>query len=95
MDYLRQIFWMLTVPMSSFLGYFFLKHLSIKKDLKSWKISFSEKKVLIVGSGPSLDRVNNHYFANFDAILYINHAISLLYLVLVILRQVLQTCLIP
>jgi|SaaInlStandDraft_4_1057021.scaffolds.fasta_scaffold09547_2 hypothetical protein len=76
MDYLRQIFWMLTVPMSSFLGYFFLKHLSIKKDLKSWKISFSEKKVLIVGSGPSLDRVNNHYFANFDAILYINHAIK-------------------
>jgi hypothetical protein len=77
MNYLKKVLWMLTVPVSSLLGYYFLKCISIKSDLEIWKKSFSEKKVLIVGTGPSLDRVNDNYFSKFDTILYINHAVKL------------------
>jgi hypothetical protein len=49
----------------------------MKSDLEIWKKSFSEKKVLIVGTGPSLDRVNDNYFSKFDTILYVKHSENL------------------
>lgn len=76
MSMLRKIFWALTVPIMSFLGFLKLKSISKKKDCLEWRESFSAKKVLIVGTGPSLDNVSDEYFLNFDTIVYINHAIK-------------------
>lgn len=76
MSMLRKIYWALTVPFMSFLGYLKLKSISEKKDYFEWKESFGGKKVLIVGTGPSLDGVDDDYFLNFDAIVYINHAVK-------------------
>lgn len=76
MSMLRKIYWALIVPFMSFLGYLKLKSISEKKDYLEWRESFSAKKVLIVGTGPSLDNVSDEYFLNFDTIVYINHAIK-------------------
>lgn len=76
MSMLRKIYWALTVPFMSFLGCLKLKSISEKKDYFEWKESFGGKKVLIVGTGPSLDSVDDDYFLNFDAIVYINHAVK-------------------
>lgn len=67
----------LTTPIKSRIGYLHLKKKSLKNDLPLWKSSFRNKKVLIVGSGPSLDKVDSKYFSGFDVIIYINHAIKL------------------
>lgn len=67
----------IVLPMSSLIGYGKLKKISLKKDRHQWYKSFHDKKVLIVGSGPSLDKVDENYFAGFDVIIYINHAIKL------------------
>ena len=76
MSMLRKIYWALTVPFMSFLGYLKLKSISEKKDYLVWRESFGAKKVLIVGTGPSLDNVDDEYFLNFDTIIYINHAVK-------------------
>lgn len=70
-------FKILTIPLSSRIGYFNLKRKALRRDLSVWNSSFNQKKVLIVGSGPSLDKVNSKYFSGFDVIIYINHAIKL------------------
>lgn len=64
-------------PVSTLLGYWKLKKISIKNDIPQWHTSFHLRKVLIVGTGPSLDKVENDYFSKFDTIVYINHAIKL------------------
>lgn len=76
MSFLSKIHWALTVPISSFLGFLNLKKMSVKKDRKDWVRSFYDNKVLIVGSGPSLDKVDESYFLKFDTIVYINHAVK-------------------
>src|SRR5690554_6939154 len=76
MSFLSKMYWALTVPISSFLGFLNLKKMSVKKDKKDWVRSFYDNKVLIVGSGPSLDKVDESYFLKFDAIVYINHAVK-------------------
>lgn len=40
-----------------------------------WVEEMAGKRVLVVGSGPSLDRVDSDFFDGFDAVLYINFAI--------------------
>lgn len=45
-------------------------------DASAWHADFSGKRVLIIGSGPSIDHVEAEYFYKFDTIIYINHAIS-------------------
>ncbi|WP_170003642.1 hypothetical protein [Pseudopontixanthobacter vadosimaris] len=40
-----------------------------------WRRDFAGKHILVVGSGPSLDRVAPDFFAPFDTILYINFAL--------------------
>lgn len=74
--FLKKVYWASSVTTSSFLGYIKLKKISEIVDNKKWISSFYNKKILIVGTGPSLDNVNENYFLNFDAIIYINHAIK-------------------
>lgn len=76
MLFLRKIYWAITVPVTSFVGFYNLKIIKEKNDRKEWGISFKNKKILIVGTGPSLDKVSKDYFLNFDTIVYINHAIK-------------------
>lgn len=64
-------------PLSSYIGFKKLKRLSLKKDNPVWARSFNNKKILIVGTGPSLNKVKPEYFLRFDTIIYINHAIKL------------------
>lgn len=68
---------MFTIPISSRIGYIKLKKQSLKTDLTQWHQSFHNKNILIVGSGPSLDKVDQEYYSRFDVVLYINHAIKL------------------
>lgn len=68
---------MFTTPISSRIGYIKLKKQSLKTNLTQWEQSFNNKNVLIIGSGPSLDKVGQDYYSGFDVILYINHAIKL------------------
>lgn len=64
-------------PLSSYIGFKKLKRLSLNKDAPVWARSFNNKKILIVGTGPSLNKVKPEYFLRFDTIIYINHAIKL------------------
>lgn len=41
----------------------------------AWQRELAGKRVLVVGSGPSLDRVDSAFFDGFDAFLYINFAV--------------------
>lgn len=43
-----------------------------------WKRDLADRKVLIVGTGPSLDRVEAGFFDQFDTIIYINFALRCL-----------------
>ena len=72
----KKLYWALTVPMSSRFGYIKLKKISKKFDSTEWLDSFSHKKILIVGTGPSLDKIDKNYFLGFDTVVYINHAIK-------------------
>lgn len=40
-----------------------------------WRQDFTGSRVLVVGTGPSLDHVTNDYFAGFDVVICVNHAI--------------------
>ena len=64
-------------PVKTLLGYSKLKKISLKSDLPQWNTSFYNANVLIVGTGPSLDKVEAAYFSKFDTIIYLNHAIKL------------------
>lgn len=76
MSFISKLYWAFTVPISSFLGFLNLKKMSVQKDKKNWIQSFYNSNVLIVGSGPSLDKVDEDYFSKFDVIVYINHALK-------------------
>lgn len=77
MKMIKNIISMFTIPISSRIGYMKLKKQSLKTDLTQWHQSFHNKNILIVGSGPSLDKVDQEYYSRFDVVLYINHAIKL------------------
>lgn len=74
---MKKMIWFISITVTSFLGYFRLKRFSAKCDNNKWKEAISNHKVLIVGTGPSLDMVDENYFKRFDVIVYINHAIKI------------------
>ncbi|WP_201485996.1 hypothetical protein [Pseudomonas sp. OF001] len=73
----EKIKWALTVTISSLLGYIKLLTIRTKKDLPEWESAIKNKKVLIIGTGPSLDKADKEYFERFDTHIYINHAIKI------------------
>lgn len=68
---------MFTITISSKIEYTKLKKQNLKTNLTQWEQSFNNKNLLIVDSGPILDKVGQDYYSGFDVILYINHAIKL------------------
>ena len=74
---MNKFFWLITVSITSYLGFFRLKVNAVKEDLPLWRDSFFEKNVLIIGTGPSLDKLDENYLKKFDLVVYLNHAIKL------------------
>jgi hypothetical protein len=72
---INALLFVLKIPFKSWLsGQALQKHVDDSVPQK-WIDDFKDRKVLIVGSGPSLDRVSADFFAGFDTVLYINFAI--------------------
>jgi hypothetical protein len=74
---MKKITWLFTVTISSFLGYWILNKISVRRDNKKWETSFYNKDVLIIGTGPSLDKVKKDFFQEFDVVIYLNHAVKI------------------
>ena len=51
-----------------------LRH-AVREAPPAWAQDLAGARVLVVGTGPSLDRVTDDYFAGFDVLVCINHAI--------------------
>lgn len=67
--------WALTNPLHSRLGGRAVRNAVDDAVPPVWADDLAGKRVLVVGSGPSLDRVDNAFFAAFDTALYINFAL--------------------
>lgn len=67
--------WALTVPFQSRAGGARLMGGSLPSLPACWHEELAGKSVLIVGSGPSLDRADRDFLAAFDARIYINFAL--------------------
>lgn len=68
--------WIATIPWRSYRGGKALFHLPQQPLPPEWAKEVGGRRVLIVGSGPSLDRVDDSFFAGFDTIIYINFALT-------------------
>lgn len=73
----NQLLWMMRVPFASFRGYNILVGIATTQQPASWGKNMVDRHVLVVGTGPSLDRVGPEFFARFDTIIYINSALNL------------------
>lgn len=51
-----------------------LRH-AVREAPPAWARDLAGARVLVVGTGPSLDRVTDEYFAGFDVLICVNHAI--------------------
>lgn len=71
------LMFVLLIPFKSVLGYFRLQRVEVL-DAEKWRAAMCSEKVLIVGSGPSLDRMPRRNFHNYKVIIYINHAAKLI-----------------
>lgn len=63
-------------PLNSIIGLLALKFVKKKNDEPNWYSDINNKEVLIVGTGPSLDRINSHFFESFDSLIYLNYSIK-------------------
>lgn len=72
---LIQVWGLLTAPLLSLYGLKLLKKCAIKSEPEKWSRDFKGKRVLIVGTGPSLARVADDFLASYDACVFINYAI--------------------
>lgn len=60
---------------SSVIGMRIALQYAATQEPKTWREDFAGRRVLIIGTGPSLDHVTEDYFAGFDVLICINHAI--------------------
>lgn len=74
LNYLR---WLLSNPVRSRSGARIIERAAENPPLPIWKDDFAKRKALVVGTGPSLDRVAPEFFDQFDTILYVNFAIRI------------------
>lgn len=68
--------WMLTLPYRSRRGAALIARYVPQTVPPVWAEELAGKRVLIVGSGPSLDKVGQEFFARFDTVIYINFAVK-------------------
>ena len=72
---LRSLLSLLRGISRSWLGMRIALHHAISEAPPTWAQDLTNARVLVVGTGPSLDRVPDEYFASFDVLLCVNHAI--------------------
>lgn len=69
--------WMLCNPWVSWQGAQAVRRTALTTPTPpTWATDIKGKRVLVVGTGPSLDRVTPEFFAGFDTALYVNFAMS-------------------
>jgi len=73
---LRFALWALRLPITSLKGAVKIRRLSKDNFDSIDSKHFKSKNILIVGSGPSLDLVDQEFFAQYDSIICINYAIA-------------------
>lgn len=61
--------------LSSYIGMRIALRHAVTQEPAKWRQDFTGSRVLVVGTGPSLDHVTNDYFAGFDVVICVNHAI--------------------
>lgn len=71
----NSLLFLLKNPFTSRLGGRALRKFVTQEAPARWTRDFQNKRVLIVGSGPSLDRVQPEFFEGFDTFIYINFAV--------------------
>ncbi|MEO0031008.1 MAG: hypothetical protein RIS94_766 [Pseudomonadota bacterium] len=71
----NQFRWALTIPFRSLAGGRMIRRHVAGPAPAAWAEEMAGKRVLVVGSGPSLDRVDDAFFDRFDVVIYINFAI--------------------
>lgn len=60
----------------SLFGFIIVKFVP-KQDILKIKTFLKNKKVLVLGTGPSLDKLNQNLIDNYDVIIFLNNAISI------------------
>lgn len=73
----RSVAYLALQPLRSFVGMYKNRMFSSGKQPAEWIKEIKNARVLIVGTGPSIDNVNEQYFSKFDTIVCVNHAIFL------------------
>jgi len=69
--------WMLSNAWVSWQGARAIRRIALATPVpQTWAADIRSKRVLVVGTGPSLDRVTPDFFAGFDTALYMNFALS-------------------
>lgn len=64
-----------TVPFNSWRGSRALQRHVDDRVPAAWPAEFAGKRALIIGTGPSLDRVDQAFFDDFDVLVYVNFAL--------------------
>jgi hypothetical protein len=76
---LHRLWWFLrfaaTIPLTSRAGARRLLRDTQGDAPTIWRSDFAGKRALIIGTGPSLDRVDDAFFNRFDTLVYINFAV--------------------
>lgn len=63
------------MALSSYIGMQIALRHAVTREPVIWRQDFTGSRVLVVGTGPSLDHVTDDYFAGFDVVICVNHAI--------------------
>lgn len=73
LQYLR---WAITVPFRSRAGGAAIARQARGSVPDVWARDLTGARTLVIGSGPSLDKVDDAFFAGFDTVLYVNFALA-------------------
>ena len=70
------LWWCIANPFNSAIGRFRIAGWAATAWQDLWREDFAGKRVVIIGTGPSLDRVDDSYFERFDTRVHVNFAAS-------------------
>lgn len=68
--------WAALHPFKSWLGYRAMRRAKSGPIPACWAGDFTDMRVLVMGTGPSLDRATPEFLAGFDTVLHINYALQ-------------------
>jgi hypothetical protein len=73
--YLKNLLYVAFYPFTTPLAAFIFRRHALKQDHPAWRKELSQKKIVIIGTGPSFDRIPPKYFDQFDVAVVINDAV--------------------